>query len=105
MNISQLQRIRQATLGGTDDPKALPQPRMPGGPGGGFTDTLREAVDQVQASQKAADEQVEAFIAGEQENVHEVMIAMNQAKMHFQLMTEVRNRVLEAYQELSRMQV
>lgn len=105
MNISQLQRVRQAAIGGTDDPKALPQPGMAGGADGGFTDTLREAVDQVNASQKAADEQVEAFVAGEQENVHEVMIAMNQAKMHFQLMTEVRNRVLEAYQELSRMQV
>jgi flagellar hook-basal body complex protein FliE len=105
MNISQLQRFRQASIGGTDDTRALPQPRMPGGPGGGFTDTLRDAVDQVNASQQAADEQVEAFIAGEQENVHEVVIAMNQAKLHFQLMTEVRNRMLESYQELSRMQV
>ena len=56
-------------------------------------------------AQKVADEQVEAFIAGEQENVHEVMISMNEAKMHFQLMTEVRNRMLETYQELMRMQV
>jgi flagellar hook-basal body complex protein FliE len=62
-------------------------------------------VNKVDDAQKAADGQIEAFVAGEQENLHEVMIAMNEAKLSFQLMTEVRNRMLETYQELMRMQV
>jgi flagellar hook-basal body complex protein FliE len=101
MNISQLQRLREI---GSDDWKALPTPRDPGN-ATGFGDALKNAVESVDASQKAADGQIEAFVSGEQENLHEVMISMNEAKLSFQLMTEVRNRMLETYQELMRMQV
>ena len=73
--------------------------------GDGFADTLRDAIGEVDASQKEADSQIEAFVAGEQENLHDVTIAMNEARLHFQLMTEVRNKSLETYQELMRMQV
>ncbi len=73
--------------------------------GPAFGDTLSGALDRVDAAQKTADAQVEAFVAGETENTHEVMIAMNQAELHFQLLTEVRNKLLDGYQELMRMQV
>lgn len=103
MTVSELQRLRQVTPAGGDG-----FPRVPFGDeaeGAGFGDTLAAAIGKVDVAQKIADENVEAFIAGEQENVHEVMISMNEAKTHFQLMTEVRNRMLETYQELMRMQV
>ena len=77
--------------------------RQPAGPP--FGETLSGALDRVDQAQKASDAQVEAFIAGETENTHEVMIAMNQAELHFQLLTEVRNKLLDGYQELMRMQV
>lgn len=99
MTINELQRIRSAV----GDGARLPQPREP--QGASFGDTLRDAVGQVDSAHRAADGQIEAFVAGEQENVHEVMIAMNQAKLSFQLMTEVRNKMLETYHELMRMQV
>ena len=73
--------------------------------GPAFGDTLADAVGRVDQAQKTADAQVEAFVAGETENTHEVMIAMNQAELHFKLMTEVRNKLLDGYQELMRMQV
>lgn len=101
MNISQLQRLQQV---GTDDWGTLPTPGQPAGDSG-FGDALKDALDSVDAAQKAADGEIEAFVAGEQENLHEVMITMNEAKLSFQLMTEVRNRMLETYQELMRMQV
>lgn len=94
----QLQRIQGATPG--DGPRTTWK-----APDDGFADTLRNAIGEVDASQKRADEQIEAFVAGEQENLHEVTIAMNEARLHFQLMTEVRNKSLETYQELMRMQV
>jgi len=82
---------------------------VPVGPGAEgierFSNTLREAIGNVDGAQKEAGAQIEAFVAGEQEDLHEVMIAMNQARLYFQLMTEVRNRGLETYQELMRMQV
>lgn len=97
MTIAQLQRLQQST---TDDPRGLPTPAS-----GDFQSAFKDAVEQVDGVQKAADGQIEAFVAGEQENVHEVVIAMNEAKLSFQLMTQVRNRLLETYQELMRMQV
>ena len=80
-----------------------------GGPGAAtgpaFSDTLQMAIDRADGAQKTADAQVEAFVAGESDNVHDAMIAMNEASLHFQLLTEVRNKLLDGYQELMRMQV
>ncbi len=104
MNVAQLQRMQN--IFPTDDVQSLPQPQQPGPSGTPtFMDTLSEAVDTVDGAQKAAEGQIEAYVAGEQENLHEVMISMNQAKLHFQLMTETRNKMLETYQELMRMPV
>jgi flagellar hook-basal body complex protein FliE len=107
MNVAQLQRIQQVRpSAGTDDPRSLPQPQQgEEADGPSFSDTLEGAIDKVDGAQKEAEGQIEAFAAGEQENLHEVMISMNQAKLHFQLMTETRNRLLEGYQELMRMPV
>ena len=106
MTIVQLQRLRAAALGGDDKPRSLPRPGGTDAPGSvGFGSVLDHAVGQVDGAQKAAEAQVNAFVAGEQENLHEVMISMNQAELYLQLMTEVRNRMLETYQELMRMQV
>lgn len=103
MTISQLQRVQQATPG---PERQLPTPQFDDQPTGpSFVDTLSNAIDSVDGAQKLADQNIEAFVAGETEDLHEVMISMNQAKMHFQLMAEVRNRSLETYQELMRMQV
>ena len=73
--------------------------------GPAFGETMTRALDRVDQVQKTSEAQVEAFVAGETENTHEVMIAMNQAELHFQLLTEVRNKLLEGYQEIMRMQV
>ncbi len=104
MNILQLQRLRVGSLDGDDKARSLPRPGGTEGPQG-FGSALGQAIEQVNGAQKAADDQITAFISGEQENLHEVMISMNQAELYFQMMTEVRNRMLETYQELMRMQV
>lgn len=102
MTVAQLQRLRQVS----GDDGRLPLPRTGGEDGGAsFADTLQNAVNRVDGAQKEADSQIEAFVAGEQDNLHEVMISMNSARLTFQLMTEVRNKMLDTYQELMRMQV
>lgn len=75
-----------------------------GGPTG-FAETLNEAINRVDNAQQVANRNIEAYVAGEMDDLHEVMISMNTAKATFNLMTEVRNRVLESYQELMRLQV
>lgn len=106
MNVLQIQRMRAAALEGGDKPRSLPRPGDGNAPGSvGFGDALTEAIDQVDGAQKDAEGQINAFVAGEQENLHEVMISMNQAELYLQLMTEVRNKMLDTYQELMRMQV
>lgn len=102
---AQLQRARTAALQGQlDDGEELPDlEEATGGPS--FGDTLEREIDRVDQSQEVANEKVSAFVAGEEQNLHEVMISMNQAKLKFELMSEVRNRGLEAYQKLMQTQV
>jgi flagellar hook-basal body complex protein FliE len=104
ISISELQRARTGSIG-TDGPGSLPQPGRVTTDPSEFGDLLKNAIDRVDDVQKHADGEMTSFIAGEKEDLHEVMIAMNHAQLSFQLMTEVRNRLLDTYQELMRMQV
>ncbi len=70
-----------------------------------FSQMLNRALEEINARQLAADELVQAFAAGEVEDVHQVVVAMQEARLALQLAVEVRNKVVEAYQEISRMQV
>jgi flagellar hook-basal body complex protein FliE len=54
---------------------------------------------------QASDTTTENFLKGEDTSIHEVMIAMSKADVSFRLMAQVGRKVLEAYQEISRMQV
>lgn len=73
--------------------------------GASFTEMIRDAVNSVNSIQKESETGVENIIAGKAENIHEVMISMQKAQLSFQLMVEIRNKALETYQELSRMQI
>lgn len=52
-----------------------------------------------------ADRWVQRLAVGEVDNLHTVMIALDEAKFNFQLLTQVRNKMLEAYQDILRMQI
>jgi len=52
-----------------------------------------------------ADQQLQKLAMGEADNLHQVMISLEEAKLSFQLMVQVRNKVLEAYQDIMRMAV
>ena len=70
-----------------------------------FGDTISEFVKAVNDSQKNAAQEVADIIQGRSQNLHQAMATLEEAKLSFQLMLEVRNKLLESYQELSRMQV
>jgi len=70
-----------------------------------FGDVLRSALDEVNRLQIEADRSTAQLALGTAENLHQVMIAGERALLALQLTIAVRNKVIEAYQELSRMQI
>lgn len=71
----------------------------------GFAATLKSALDDVNKLQLQADEAAKQLAMGQAEDIHQVMIAVEQAKLAMQLTVQIRNKVVEAYQEVSRMQI
>jgi flagellar hook-basal body complex protein FliE len=70
-----------------------------------FSTFLAKAVNKLNSSQVDADNLSEKFLIGEVDNLHQVTIAMEKAKLSMQLAMQVRNKFVEAYQEISRMQI
>jgi flagellar hook-basal body complex protein FliE len=70
-----------------------------------FMDTLKEKLDEVNQKQVEADVATESFIKGEDVDIHQVMLVTEEAKMSLQMAVQVRNKLVEAYQELNRMQL
>ena len=68
-----------------------------------FSNVLNEVINKVNESQVVANDKVDMFIKGENVSMHDVMIAMNEAQMSMQMLIEVRNKVVEAYQEINRL--
>lgn len=92
----------------------LSTPQQPGnlkgsleitGSGGSFGTLLQQAVDHVNGAQHDADAAARALALGQASSVHDTMIAMEKADVSLRLTTRVRNKVVEAYQEMMRMQV
>ncbi|MBT9172556.1 MAG: Flagellar hook-basal body complex protein FliE [Syntrophomonadaceae bacterium] len=70
-----------------------------------FSQMLRGALAEVNKLQQDAAEAARNLVLGEAQDVHQVMIAMEQARLAMQLTVQLRNRLVEAYQEVSRMQI
>jgi flagellar hook-basal body complex protein FliE len=70
-----------------------------------FSEQLKELLYSVNKKQTDANEQVSEVVTGESEDLHSAMIALEEASVSFQLMLEIRNKMLEAYQEINRMNI
>ncbi len=70
-----------------------------------FKELLMEALQNVNSLEQESSKITEDFIAGRTDNIHSVLIAGEKASVSLQFVLEVRNKVLEAYQEIMRMQV
>ena len=70
-----------------------------------FSDVLKESLDKINEKQIVADKSTEAFIKGEDIDISEVMLAGAEASASLQFAVQVRNKLVEAYQEISRMQL
>ncbi len=70
-----------------------------------FDNVFERAVSEVNAKMQVADAEKTKVFTGETNNLHQAMIAMQEASVAFSLMVEVRNKLVEGYQEIMRMQV
>ena len=66
-----------------------------------FMDSLRNAMDQIGSLQSEADDKVAQLLTGSGQDVHSAMIAVEKANLSFQMMVQVRNKIVQAYQQIS----
>jgi len=89
-------------------PAGIPSIQPDGGTkssSGAFQSILTDAIGQVEQFQQNSQSSIEKFLSGEDEEVHKVALATQQAELSFDLFMQVRNKVVSAYQEVMRMQM
>lgn len=70
-----------------------------------FSNVLSDAISKVNESEVNANNKIESLIKGEDVEMHEVMLAMQESVLSLQALIEVRNKTVEAYQEISKLQL
>lgn len=96
--------IQESTGAGRLQPEVRPDKAGKGGADGSFQTVLGDLVRQVNGLQQDADKSIQGLVTGETTNVHDVTTRMAEAGLAFDLMMEVRNKLLDAYQQVIRMQ-
>lgn len=71
----------------------------------GFSKMLSNTVDQVTQAEKSADKAIENLHTGKAKNLHEVMIAVEEADISLRMFVQMRNKALDAYSEIMRLQI
>ena len=72
---------------------------------GGFMDSLKAAIGKVNDAQLQGGQAVDALLTGQTQDIHRTMVALEQANVSFQLMMQIRNKLVTAYEEIQHMQV
>lgn len=93
--------------------KEVASPKLSGGdvgeiggdPSATFTQAIKEAAGEVNSLQGQADKMAVNLASGDVEDVHKAMLAMQKAKLALDFTIQVRNKVIDAYQEIMRLQV
>jgi flagellar hook-basal body complex protein FliE len=71
----------------------------------GFADALHQAVEDVNRLQGTSAAEIQSLVTGESEDLHTTLLAVQRSELAFQFLLEVRNKVVQAYQEIMRIQV
>jgi flagellar hook-basal body complex protein FliE len=93
-----------SSIGGAQIAEAIRLPGQSGKPGE-FMKVLEKAIGAVEQPRSDASQQVQKFLSGENEEVHSVALATEKAELVFDLGLQVRNKVVDAYQEVMKMQM
>jgi flagellar hook-basal body complex protein FliE len=99
-----MNNIKGIDLLNTKTPLAEANPAREGSKGD-FSAHLSKALGEVNELQQKADQAIQQLVGEGKGDLQETMIALEKADVSFRLMMQIRNKVLEAYQEIMRMQV
>jgi flagellar hook-basal body complex protein FliE len=91
--------------GGADALKGALKATKDAGAGDTFSTVLKDSIEKVNKLQLDADKAIEGLAKGDTNNIHQTMIAVEEANLSFNMMLQVRNKLLAAYEEIMRMQV
>lgn len=70
-----------------------------------FIESLKDYINRTNQLKKESDQAIQEFSAGQDKNLHEVMISMEKANISLKLLVRMRNEAVDAYQKIMRMQV
>jgi flagellar hook-basal body complex protein FliE len=70
-----------------------------------FAAALRQAVERVSEMEAEAASELRRLLSGESEDLHKTVLAIQRSELAFEMLMQVRNKVVQAYQEIMRMQV
>ena len=70
-----------------------------------FGNVLESVIDKVELSRTNAQESVQRFVRGEEDELHSTILSVQRAEMEFEFALQVKNKVVQAYQEIMRMQI
>jgi flagellar hook-basal body complex protein FliE len=90
-------------IGGAQEIPGVSPGRNSRGAGELFTDSLKNAIQKVDGLQRESDAAQSAYALGENVELHDVLIKLEEAEVAFKTMMEVRNKLVEAYQEIMKM--
>lgn len=71
----------------------------------GFADIIKSTIDQVNQAQNTGETAIQQLNTGSAESLHEVMIAVEEADISLKMLVQMRNKALQAYEEVMRMQI
>ena len=91
-------------IGEVTRPEATKRPERAGGNDNGFSGALKEALQEVNDLQNQSTEEIGRALDGDLKDVHSAMLALQKADLSFQLMMQVRNKLVQAYRDVMRMQ-
>ena len=101
--------MEQIVIGPLNPKLQVPEIRAPRSQGNekgaGFGEILKDAISTVNELQKQSDQEIQKLMTGESQDLHTTVIAMQKADLSFQMMMQVRNKIVQAYQEIMRMQI
>ena len=94
-----------ATAAAAHSPQVTLADHVDQGEGSAFANWFDAQIDAVDDQIRAGDEALRSLALGETSNIHHVMMALEKARLSMSLVVEVRNKALEGYQEMMRMQL
>jgi flagellar hook-basal body complex protein FliE len=102
--------MEQVMIGPLNPNLQMPEVRVPQKSGSeksstGFGEILKDAISTANELQKQSDQEIQKLMTGESQDLHTTVIAMQKADLSFQMMMQVRNKIVQAYQEIMRMQM